>query len=512
MERAGTWETQSVPQREVVTDNVKSEGRSKDTLGVGLTHSRGVVGAMPGDPERELEGVSDQSQTGRETPSAHRSAEWVETRLAVITEMAGTNRKCRFSNLAYLLNEEYLERSFWELRKSAAPGVDRVTWRKYASDLEENLLDLVNRMRGMKYRPQPVRRVYIPKDTKSKRPLGIPAIEDKVVQMGMARILEAIYEQDFLPLSYGFRPGKGCHQALRELNRQIMTKPVNYVIDADIKGYFDSVDHKKLLACLRKRISDQKFLRLIVRILKAGVEEDGERRETDEGTPQGGVISPILSNIYLHYALDQWFELVLKKELAGYAGLIRYADDFVICVQQKEDAEKILEKLEVRFRECGLTLSKEKTRLLKFGRQSQAQAERGGEKPGTFDFLGFTHYCAKGRRGTFKLGRKTSRKKYRAKAKTMNEWLKAVRNALPLSEWWETLGRKLQGHYNYYGVSDNYRGVHRYYRLSQQLAFKWMNRRSQRKSLTWECYTRYLARHPLPKPRIYHNLYLSATQ
>jgi len=493
---------------EVVTNDVKSGEGNDGTLGVGLTHSRGVAGAMPGDTDgRVLEGVSDQLQTGRETPGVHRDAAWVETRLSVISEMARTDSGCRFSNVACLLNEDYLARCFCELEKGAAPGIDRVTWRQYARDLWENLSGLVSRMRAMKYRPQAVRRVYIPKDAKSTRPLGIPAVEDKVVQMGMARILESIYERDFLDVSYGFRPGRNCHQALRALDRCMITRPVNYVLDADIKGFFDSVDHKKLLKCLQARISDRNFLRLIVRMLKAGVMECGERRETEEGTPQGGVVSPILANIFLHYALDEWFVKVLAKQLKGYAELIRYADDFVICVQHRGDAEKILSTLEARFRQCGLTLSKEKTRLLDFGRFARENAERQGKRPGTFDFLGFTHYCDLSRTGKFKVGRKTSKKKFRMKAVTLNEWLRRIRNALPLKEWWATLCRKLSGHYNYYGVSGNYAGVSRYYRLALRLAFKWLNRRSQRRSVTWEGYTSYLAINGLPKPRIHHNLY-----
>ena len=493
---------------EVVTDKVKTEEGNDDILGVGLTHSRGVAGVTACDTDGSvLEGVSDQSQTAKETPGIHRDAAWVETRLSVISKMARTDSGCRFNNLACLLNEDYLARCFWELEKGAAPGIDKVTWRSYAKDLSENLSDLLSRMRAMKYRPQAVRRVYIPKDGKSTRPLGIPAVEDKIVQMGISRILESIYEQDFLDVSYGFRPGRNCHQALKALDRCLMTRPVNYVLDADIKGFFDSVDHKLLLKCLEARICDKNFLRLIVRILKAGVMESGKCLETEEGTPQGGVVSPILANIFLHYALDKWFATVLTKQLKGYAELIRYADDFVICVQHKEDAEKILSMLDARFTQCGLTLSKEKTRLLEFGRFAKVRADSQGKRPGSFDFLGFTHYCDLSRTGKFKVGRKTSKKKFRLKAVALNDWLRQVRNAVPLNVWWDTLCRKLSGHYNYYAISGNYVGVYRFYRLALRLAFKWLNRRSQRRSSTWTRYNLFLATNSLPHPYIRHNLY-----
>jgi RNA-directed DNA polymerase len=510
MEHPGTWEIQYIPHREVETDNVKSGEGNDGVLEVGLTHSRGVVGVTPGDFRlrlKRLEGVSDQSETDRDTPCAHRSAEWVETRLCVISEMARQDPRCKFKNIAYLLNADYLAQCFWELKPKAAPGIDGVTWRKYRKELDGNLSDLVKRMKANQYRPQAVKRVYIPKDNKSKRPLGVPAIEDKAVQMGMAKILESIFERDFLDVSYGFRPGRSCHQALVALDKMIMTRPVNYVLDADIKGFFDNVDHKKLVSCLQARVTDPQFLRLVARFLKSGVLEDGARIEVDKGTPQGGVLSPILSNIFLHHALDIWFENKLKGKLRGYAGLIRYADDFVICVQHKDDAQIILGELEARLAKCGLTLSKDKTRLLEFGRNAIQQARQRGERPGTFDFLGFTHFCDTTRRGGFKVGRKTSGKKFRQKVKAINHWLRSIRNYVPLKEWWGILQRKLAGHYGYYGISGNSHGIRDFYLVVVRMALKWLNRRSQRRSFNWETYSSYLTRYPLPLPRIQHNLY-----
>lgn len=516
MEEAGTWETRSAPRRGVGADNAKSGGGVEGASGVGLTHSRGVGGVIPAAPAfsgEGLEGVSNQLPACQVTSTVHRGGSWVETKLAALSAMSRQDPRCKFTNLAYLLNESFLARCFWELRKDAASGIDGETWASYQRDLVRNLADLVERMKRMSYRPLPVKRVWIPKDAKSYRPLGIPALEDKIVQRGMARILEAIYEVDFLDESYGFRPGRSCHQALEALDRSLMKKPVNYVVDADIKGFFDSVDHKKLVRCLKQRIVDSSFLRLVVRFLKAGVMEDGVFSRTEQGTPQGGLLSPILSNVFLHYALDCWFRGSLKRGLRGYAGLIRYADDFVICVQYRDEAELILRELELRFTQAGLSLSQEKTRLVEYGRFAAERTGRRGEKPGTFDFLGFTHYCAQTRFGGFKVGRKTSRKKYRQKLKAMNQWLKFIRNRQPLREWWEVLGRKVSGHFQYYGVSGNSAGIRQFRTDVICLAHKWINRRSQRGRYDWARFGRYLERHPLPRPRIHHRLYaISSTR
>lgn len=509
-ESAGTWETRPVPRSGVGADNVKSGGGSEERAGVGSAHSRGVAGVMPGDlllVGEGLEGADGWLQSRRDTPIIRRNELTVATKLRLIAERARANPAERFTSLAHLLNAEFLAQCFAELRRQAAPGVDGVTYQEYAQNLEENLRDLVERMKAGRYRPQPVRRVYIPKDEKSQRPLGIPALEDKIVQMGMTRILEAIFEGEFLEISYGFRPGRSGHQALDALDKTIMTRPVNFVIDADIEKFFDSVDHKKLMGCLEQRIADPNFLRLIGRFLRAGVMEEGQYQETERGTPQGGILSPVLSNIFLHYALDRWFEGRLKKQLRGYAELNRYADDFVICVQYKGDAERILAALEERFAQCGLRLSREKTRLIEFGRNAPQRAQERGEKPETFTYLGFTHFCDRTRRGKFKVGRRTSPKKFRAKLKALNRWLRGVRNQERLEQWWPKLAAKLAGHFRYYGVSGNYPALRRYYAAAVRLAFKWINRRSQKKSYNWEEFSRYLAHYPLPQPRIYHNLY-----
>jgi RNA-directed DNA polymerase len=506
MESMGTWETQWVPLMEVVVNNVKNGGDSKGPLGVGSTNSRGVAGAMPGDTKSVLEGVDGQSQMEGRAARVRRDGNGLRAKLTIITEMARKSPQMKFRTLMHLVNEESLAECFWDLRRSAAPGIDKVTVRKYERDLQENLRDLMERMRAWHYRPQPSRRVWIPKDNGSLRPLGIPAVEDKLVQMVIARILEAIYEQDFLDESYGFRPNRSCHKALAALDKSIMSRPVNYVVEADIKGFFDHVDHTKLMKCLEQRIADSSILRMIGRILRAGVVEEGRYLDTESGTPQGGVISPILANIYLHYALDTWFHGILRKRLRGYAELNRYADDFVICVQRKEDAELILQAIKERFASCGLSLSEEKTRLVEFGRKAGGAKDGQGVRPGTFDYLGFTHYCDKTRRGGFKVGRKTSRKKYKAKVKEMSEWLRKIRNAKPLCEWWPTLIAKLRGHFAYYGVTGNYRWISRYKWQVEELVYKWLNRRSQRKSMNRKKFYAYLKMHVLPKPRIQHTL------
>jgi group II intron reverse transcriptase/maturase len=337
--------------------------------------------------------------------------------------------------------------------------------------------------------------------------LGIPAIEDKIVQMGIARILTAIYEADFLDFSYGFRPGRSCHDALDRLDKIIMKHPINHVIDADIKGFFDNVNHDWLLRCLQERISDKKLLRYIVRFLKAGVMEEGKWQMTDKGTPQGGIISPILANIYLHYVLDLWVERVVKHQSRGMIAMVRYADDFVICVQYKDEAEWLLVELRKRLEKFGLELAVDKTKIIGFGRFAVENASNKGQRAGTFNFLGFTHFCDKTRAGKFKVGRTTDRKRFRAKMKEMNNWLKSIRNLVPVKDWWPILCAKLRGHFQYYGVSGNFRGIERFYYLTKRLIFKWINRRSQKKSFNWERFQEYVIKYPLPIPKIYHDLY-----
>jgi group II intron reverse transcriptase/maturase len=491
----------------------KSGGEGTDgVLEVGSAHSRGNTPGNRSESQHQetLEGADKDTQRDRETSTIHRGGETAVTKLERIAKVARDNPHYKFTSLASLLNEEYLAHCFSELKRDKASGVDGVSVEAYGENLAENLHGLVEKMKRMQYRPQAVRRVYIPKENGAKRPLGIPAVEDKVVQMGMAKILEAIFEPQFLECSYGFRRGRGCHMALNRVDKVIMTKPINYIADADIKGFFDTVDHQWMIECLKQRIADRNFLRFIVRFLKSGILEEGNYYETEQGTPQGGILSPILSNIYLHYVLDLWVEKKLKKECRGYVEEIRYADDFILCVQHKADGVRTLSALKQRLGKFGLELSEEKTRLIEFGRYARENATRREEKPATFDFLGFTHYCDKTRRGYFKVGRQTSRKKYRQKRKAMTQWLKTTRNVLSLPELWMLLRAKLVGHYRYYGVSGNYPRIASYYSETIGSVFQWLNRRSQKKSFTWEQFRRYLERYPLPKPKLYYNLYTLA--
>jgi len=431
----------------------------------------------------------------------------MSTKLSSLTQRARENPKHKFSRLIDLLTEDFLKECFWELKRDKASGVDGVTVKEYEANLEENIKDLVASMKTWKYRPKPVRRVYIPRADGKKRPLGIPTVEDKIVQMGIKRILEAIFEVDFSDVSYGFRPNKSCHQALDVLDKVIKTRPVSYVVDMDIEKFFDTVDHKWLMRCLEQRVKDPHFLRLIGRFLNVGVIEEGELIPTDRGTPQGAVLSPVLANIYLHYILDLWFEKVVKGQVKGFAQLVRYADDFVVCFQSEREAEEFGKVLERRLGKFGLKIAKDKSRIIEFGRTVWQKAQREGEKVATFDFLGFTHYCDRTRKGAFKLGRKTARKKFIQKIKEMNQWLKNVRNLVELKEWWQVLRLKLFGHYRYYGISGNMPSMRVFYTKALRLAHKWINRRSQKKSYNWRQFLKFVKYNPLPLPKIYHLTY-----
>ena len=435
------------------------------------------------------------------------NSEEVETKLQRIAEKARRDPHGKFTSLFHLVNEELLRGCFEQLRNNAAVGIDQVTKEEYEKDLEENLTSVVERLHRMSYIPLPVRRVYIPKPGSNKeRPLGIPALEDKLVQAGLTRILTEIYENDFIDESYGFRPGRGCHDALRTLSQEVERKPVNHIVDADIKGFFGNVEHGWMMEFLKHRIADKRVLRYIKRFLNAGIMEEGTVERSEEGTPQGGVISPILANIYLHYSLDLWFERVFRKTCRGNARLIRYADDFAVCFQQEDDAMRFRVVLEERLAKFGLEISPEKTKVIEFGPVAEIKAKRRNEKPHTFDFLGFTHYCSRTLNGKrFRMKRITSRKKYTAKIQAFKEWLK-VNRTMPTRDLMGKVSAKLRGHFLYYGVTDNSRGINRFAFDVRRLLFKWLNRRGKRGCMNWENFMLLVKKYPLPKPLIKVNL------
>jgi len=425
----------------------------------------------------------------------------VLSRLNRITDRAKSNAQELFNNLFSALTVDLLRQAFHKLERGKASGVDGQTVEQYEANLETNLQRLVIQLHRESYRPNPSLRVNIPKGKGQTRPLGIACIEDKLVQRAMVMILERIYEEDFLPISFGFRPRKSCHDALCMLGQDIATRKVNWVSDADIKGFFNNVDHTHLMELLAIRVSDRRMLRLIQRFLKAGVMIDGHFEETDEGVPQGAVLSPLLANVYLHYVLDLWFERDVKPCMAGEATMVRYADDFICTFETQRDAERFQEVLKKRLGRFSLELAEAKTKLLRFGRFAERDTKRleSGQSPGTFDFLGFTHYCGHSRLGKFKLKRKTSSKKLRSKFSDLKEWLRHNLTQ-PIGEVWTTLNSKLRGHYQYYGINDNWPSLIKYQEAAKRFAYRWICRRSQKGRISLRAYYAYLKRNPLAEP------------
>ena len=431
----------------------------------------------------------------------------METKLLRIAELAKSEPKMKFTSLTHLLNEQSLTQCHQELPNKKATGVNGTTKEQYSENMEENIRDLVCRLKSKSYRPVPVR-MYIPKlNSNKKRPLGIPEHEDKIVQKGITKILNTIYENDFLDCSFGFRPNRNCHDALKILNQYIEKRAVSYIVDVDIKGFFDNVDHKWVIEFLKLRIADPNLLRIISRFLKGGYMEEGKKHKTDNGTPQGGVISPILANVYLHYVLDLWFEKVVRKQCKGQAYIVRYADDFVCCFQHKSEAQQFFHSLKLRLKKFKLEIAEDKTKIIPFGRFAENNAKReGNSKPATFDFLGFTHYCGKSKQGKFRVKRKSSRKKVQGKLRETKEWLKTNRNK-DIHTIMDRFRRSLIGYYNYYCITDNTQTVNNFKEKIEYLLFKWLNRRSQRKSFTWDKFRHFLNKYPLPSPRIKVNIY-----
>ncbi len=442
----------------------------------------------------------------------HRSGEtcgYTETRSSMstpldrIAELARGDRERQFSSIAHLLTPEALYRGFRSLRRDASAGVDGVTYAAYEVDAPERINRLHDRLRTKRYRTQPLRRTYIPKEAKGEmRPISIPSLEDKIVQRAAVELLNAVYEPDFLECSYGFRPGRSAHDALDEIGRVICRRPISYVLEADIRGYFDAIVRELLVEMIEKRVRDGSILRLIRKWINVGVIDHGRLWISETGTGQGQIISPLLANIYLHYVLDVWFEEEIKPRLRGEAYEVRYADDFIFCFQYQEDAKRVLEVLSKRFAKYGLSLHPEKTRLIEFGRFAATNAKRRGDrKPATFDFLGFSHVCARSRRGKFTIHVRTMRKRFKRSVKQVSMWCQGHRHD-PVEVQGEVLNAKLRGHYQYYGRPTNFQSLWRFYRQVRRIWKKWLNRRTRGKTLNWHAYAQLLNRHPLLRPYI----------
>ncbi|MEI8123317.1 MAG: group II intron reverse transcriptase/maturase, partial [bacterium] len=441
------------------------------------------------------EGADRSTQPAQATSTVRTTeADW-QTFLRAIAEKAYTHKHHRFGDLYRRLNRDVLRLSFFRLRKDAASGVDGVTFQQYERNLETNLADLEGRLKRKAYRARLVRRKYIPKGNGKLRPLGIPVLEDKLLQVAVTQILLAIYEVDFLPCSYGYRPRVSAHDALKALSNELQFGGHHFVVEADIKGFFDNIQWEWLERMLEQRIADGAFLNLIRKWLRAGIlEEDGKVIHPLTGTPQGGVISPVLANIYLHYALDLWFERVVRPQQQGRCRLIRYADDFVVCFEYRHEAEAFEKRLKERLAKFGLEVAVDKTKTLRFG-------HNGGLHNGRFDFLGFEFYWEPDRQGQPRVKRRTATKKLRAGIQRMTDWVITHRHQ-KLSRTLKTLKAKLQGTWNYYGLIGNHRRMQLFYTATCRTLHKWLNRRSQRQSVTWPAFNRMLVHFQVPRPRI----------
>ncbi len=419
--------------------------------------------------------------------------------LQKVVERARQEPEGRFHSLAHLIDAPALETAYRRIHKGAAVGVDGVTKGDFGRDLEANLRDLHERLKSKRYRHQPILRVHIPKDGGRTRPIGISALEDKVVQGALRDVLEAIYEQDFCDCSYGFRPGRSAHDAIRALDKAVHQGGVNWILEADIKSFFDSLDRTKLKGMLQIRVADGSLLRLIGKLLRVGVLDGAEYSAPDLGTAQGSALSPLLGNVYLHYVLDAWFGRVVLPQLRRRATLVRYADDFVIGFERRDDAERVMTWLLERMASYGLTLHPDKTRLLPFRRPSASQ--QSGKGPATFDFLGFTLYWGRARSGRWCMWCKTRSSRLQRAIKVAADWCRRHRHEAVAVQH-AALSRRIQGHFNYFGVSGNYRSLVPLVEATKRNWLKWLRRRSNRSRLTWDRYGGLLERYPLPTPRI----------
>jgi RNA-directed DNA polymerase len=439
-----------------------------------------------------------------------RNSSTVSTKQQRVAELAKQSPQMGFTSLAYLMDVDWLHEAFRRTRKDGAAGVDGQTATDYEKSLEDNLRSLLDRAKSGTYRAPPVRRVHIPKggSATETRPIGIPTLEDKVLQRAVVMLLEPIYEQDFYDCSFGFRPGRSAHQALEALWKQTMDSHGGWILEVDIRKFFDTLDHAHLRAFLQQRVRDGVLTRLIGKWLQAGVMEDGTVTFPTAGSPQGGVISPVLSNLFLHYVLDNWFEREVKPRLHGRAYLIRYADDFVIGFSQEEDARRVLAVLPQRLGKYGLTIHPDKTRLIPFQPTPAGAGGKGtgpGPSPETFTLLGFTHYWGRSLRGNWVVKRKTASSRLSRALRSIAQWCRWNRHR-PVGEQQQTLSQKLRGHFAYYGITGNYPALS-WFRLGVVRCWrKWLNRRNRERPLDWGLFNRLLERYPLPPARVVHSV------
>jgi RNA-directed DNA polymerase len=456
-------------------------------------------------PAEEAEGRHPaKGNSGQQNMHRTQGRERMQQALERVRQAAKKDKGLRFTALMHhVYSIDTLREAYFSLKRRAAPGVDGRTWTQYGEGLEEKLKELSSRLRRGAYRAKPVRRAYIPKADGRQRPIGVTAMEDKIVQAATAEVLNAVYERDFLGFSYGSRPGRGQHDALDAVSVGIQQRRVSWVLDADLRGFYDAIDQGWMVKFVEHRIGDKRIVRLIQKWMKAGVLEDGKRERQEKGTPQGGVISPLLANVYLHYALDLWVNAWRRREGCGDLIIIRYVDDFVVGLQHRDEAERFLADLRQRLGKFGLELHPDKTRLIQFGRfASERRAEQGKGKPETFEFLGFTHCCGVAKNGGFEVKRKTMKKRQRAKLKELKGELKRRRHdSVPeVGEWLRSV---LDGHYRYYGVPHNVRALHA---MQEEVTKLWkttLGSRSQKGYVTWTRMRR-LKRCYLPDPKIYH--------
>lgn len=429
------------------------------------------------------------------------------TKITRINQISKERPKEVFTSIYHLINYELLKECFDELDGNKATGLDKITKDMYFTNLDKNINNIVERLKIKSYRPSPARKVSIPKANGKLRGLAIANFEDKIVQLAIKKLIEAIYEPKFTNNMFGFRPNKRCHDCLKYLNQCIEKKNTNYILDADIKGYFDNINHDLIIRGLKMHIKDTNLLRMIKRFLKAGIIENGVYNSSDYGTPQGSILSPVLANIVMYYGIILYVEKI-KKISKGYIEIINYADDMILCFQYKEEAQKTYNTLKTRLKQLGLEFAEDKTRLIEFGRFARENCKKNGKnKPETFDFLGFTHYCSRSTNGKkFRVKRKTSKKKLRQKLQEFKVWIKE-NLIMSLKDIMDMTNKKLIGHYNYYGITDNSGSLNKFKYEIEKILYKWLNRRSQKKSYNWDKFKQMLKYYPLVEPKIKVNIY-----